>query len=131
MKPTSTFLLAALVSVAPTQASAQCAYSAYVDFGPAMTNGQLNKNENVYRSSGLRRSIRSKDVAKNFRAVYTSYGQTKTGNFEIVNIGPYDTEAVAFTELNSVLNDLRSKGYSPKSESHSMPAVLIRNEVKC
>jgi hypothetical protein len=102
------FVLAAPLLVAHSQASAQCAYSAYVDFGPAMTNGQLNKNEDVYRSSGLRRSVRSKDAAKNFRAVYTSYGQTKAGNFEIINIGPYDTEAVAFTELNSVLNDLRS-----------------------
>ena len=31
----------------------QCSYSAYVDFGPAMNGGYIDKKELVYRTSGL------------------------------------------------------------------------------
>lgn len=124
-------LLATLALAAHGGARAGCAYSAYVEFGPAVTGGQLQKKELVFRSSGLRRAVRSTDPKNNFRAVYTSYGQVRAGEFEIVNIGPYDSEAVAYAELNAVLEELRSKGYKRKTEAHGMPAVLVRNDVRC
>lgn len=112
-------------------AGAQCAYSAYVDFGPAMTNGQLDKKEKVYRSSGLRKNLRAVDASKNFRAVYTSYDQVKSGDFEIINMGPFDTEAVAYAELNSVIEERKQLGYQKKTNAHSMPAVIVKNVRPC
>ncbi len=114
-----------------TAAGAQCAYSSYVDFGPAMTGGYIDKKESVYRSPGLVKNVRSKDTAKNYRAVYTIYMQVKAGGFEIINIGPYDSEAVAYAELNSVIADLTQRGYKKKTDAHSMPAVLIYNKSPC
>lgn len=124
------FLAICLMALANT-VQAQCSYSAYVDFGLAMTNGRLDLKENVFRSSGLRKNLRSIDSSRNFRAVYTANNATKSGDFEIVNIGPFDTEAVAISELNSVIRDLEQKGYKPKKSIHSMPAVIVRNERLC
>ncbi|MEO6017319.1 MAG: hypothetical protein ABIP46_08685 [Polaromonas sp.] len=110
-----------------------CAYYAYVDFGPAMLNGQLDVKENVFRSSGLLKYIRYLDSdSRNFRAYYTFYHDTKSGDFELFNVGPYDTEAVAFVELHNVVGKLEQMGYRPKTNGHSMPAVLVNgNALKC
>lgn len=112
-------------------AQAACSYSAYVDFGPAMTNGRLDLKENVYRSSGLVRNIRAADSRKNFRAAYTSYMQLKSGDFEVVNIGPYDTEVVAYSELKALIASLVSRGFSVRTANHSFPALLIFNSEPC
>lgn len=112
-----------------------CCYYAYVDFGPAMVNGNLDVRENVYRSSGLRKFIRYPDNdARNFTAYYTSYHNTKSGNFEITNIGPYDTEEVAYDALNQIVLELKQAGYKPKTSAHDggMPAILYESKcVKC
>lgn len=126
-----TYVMAILLTGTSTIAIAQCSYSAYVDFGPAMTGGYIDKKENVYRSSGLIKNLRTTDSAKNYRAVYTSYMQVKVGEFEIINIGPYDTEAIAYTELNTAISELIQRGYKLKTNSHSMPAVLIYNQNPC
>jgi hypothetical protein len=96
-----------------------------------MTGGYIDKKENVYRSSGLIKNIRSTDPVKNYRAVYTSYMQVKVGEFEIINIGPYDSEAVAYSELKEKISALVQRGYKEKTNSHSMPAVLIYNKKPC
>ncbi len=131
MNTESAVILAVLVSFSTAAVGAQCSYSAYVDFGPAMTGGYIDKKENVYRSSGLIRNIRSTDPSKNYRAVYTSYMQIKAGGFEIINIGPYDTESVANAELSSAITELIQRGHKKKDNSHSMPAVLIYNKNPC
>lgn len=124
-------LVFVIFAVINSSAYAQCAYSAYVDFGPAVTDGELNKKELVYRSSGLVKNIRSTNSANNYFAAYTSYRQVKVGGFEIVNIGPYDSESVANGELKSVIADLEGRGYGKKADRHSMPAVLISNKKPC
>lgn len=116
---------------ASTAYADQCSYSAYVDFGPAMTNGYIDKKELVYRSSGLIKNIRSNDASKDHFAAYTSYKQVKVGEFELINIGPFDSESVAYSELKSVISDLDGKGYKKKTGAHSMPAVLIFNKKPC
>ena len=113
------------------QVKADCSYSAYVDFGEAVTGGDLNKKELVFRSSGIKRNIRNNDSSKNLKAVYTSYDQVKVGSFEIINIGPFDTEALVYNELKELIEDLRKKGYIEKTPSHSMPALIIRNKNPC
>lgn len=108
-----------------TSAFADCKYYAYVDYGPAMLNGELNNKQNVYRSSGL------KKFRKGFKAVYTGYDQLQVGEFTMVNIGPYDTEIVAYDALNSFINELKSKGYKKKTINHTMPAIILKNKKEC
>jgi len=108
-----------------TSASAACKYYAYVDYGPAMTNGELNNKQNVYRSSGL------KKYEKGFRAAYTNYESPTVGSFTMINIGPYDTELVAYDALNKVIADLQTQGYKAKTNSHNMPAILLFDAKSC
>ena len=109
----------------------QCSYSAYVDFGPAMNGGYIDKKELVYRTSGLIKNIRSKDVSKNFFASYSFYRQLKVGGFEIINIGPFDSESVAYIELQSVISEIIGRGYKKRTEAHILPAVIISNKNPC
>ena len=110
------------------QASGSCKYYAYVSYGPAMVNGNLDEKENAYYNSGLR-----KYATTSFRAVYTSYNQTTLGNgFTIETIGPFDTEAVAYQAMTSFVNNLGNQGYVEKSSRHTFPAVILRNaEQRC
>lgn len=120
------FFLIVFVTFLSQNAFAACQYYAYVSYGPAMVNGNLNEKQNVYKSSGLRKNL------EGFRAVYTSYGQvTLASGFAIENIGPYDTEAVAYDALNSVIDELESAGYVKKNRSHTVPAIILRNKKKC
>lgn len=127
-----TILLAfAFTLLSSTSAFAQCSYSAYVDFGPAMTSGNLDDKQLVYRSSGLVKNIRSPNSNKNYYAAYTNYKQLKSGEFELINIGPYDSESVAYAELQETISNLQGQGYRRKTNSHSMPAVIISNKNQC
>ncbi len=124
--------LAALIgTMLSLSVSAQCAYSAYVDFGPAPTGGYLDKKERVYRSSGLIRNKRDVDERKNYFAAYTSYRQTKSGEFELINIGPFDSEGVAYSALQETITRLTNQGYAKKTDAHSMPAVIVFNKNPC
>ncbi|QQD55383.1 hypothetical protein MHB_0003655 [Pseudomonas fluorescens BBc6R8] len=105
-----------------------CCYYSYIDFGPAMVNGDLHVKENVYRSSGLVKFFRyTGNDKRNFKAFYTSYHQTTTaGGFEVVTLGPFDTELVAFTALQQQIKNLESRGYKESTSAHrsGMPAIL-------
>jgi hypothetical protein len=91
-----------------------------------MYDGKLNQTQKSFKSSGL------KKYKKGFRAVYTSYGQTTLASgFAIENIGPYDTEAVAYDALKSFIDTLKSDGYVKKSHRHTFPAVILRNKKTC
>jgi hypothetical protein len=125
----SLLFITLLTTISPVLA--HCAYSAYVDFGPAMTNGNLNHKERVYRSSGLVKNVRSPDPGKNYFAAYTSYRQTKVGEFELINIGPFDSEVVAYAELQQTISRMEGKGYKPKTNTHTMPGVMISNKKPC
>lgn len=101
-----------------------CAYYAWVDFGPAMVNGHLDQHENVYRNSGLLKYLRYPgNDPRNFRAFYGIYRVPKYDGFEMINVGPYDTELVAFAALNAVVAKLEQTGYKPKTNAHSMTPV--------
>lgn len=115
----------ASIIMIPAFVFADCKYYAYVDYGPAMLNGDLNNKQNVYRTSG------PKKYKKGFKAVYTDYDQLQVDKFTLVNIGPYDTEVVTYGALNSFINELKAKGYKKKSLNHTMPAILLKNKKEC
>jgi len=113
-----------------------CCYYSYVDFGPAMVNGNLQIKENVYHSSGLVKFVRYPgNDSRNFKAFYTSYHQTQTaGGFEVVTLGPFDTELVAYAALQQQIAKLENSGYKESTSAHKsgMPAVLYDSGcVKC
>jgi hypothetical protein len=117
-------LLALVMMMSLRAEAADCKYYAFVAFGPAL-RGNIHTRENVYKSSGLRKYL------KGFKAVYTAYDQTKSGEFELINIGPYDTEAVAYDALKEEIKKLEARGYKKQDSSHVAPAIILKNATPC
>ena len=120
------FLFCIVLLFLASDVMAECQYFAYISYGPAMFNGHLDKHENAYKSSNIFKNIGG------FKAVFTSFNQTSlAGGFKIENIGPYDTEMVAYTALENFLDHLKSEGFVKKSSKHTFPAIILRNKKKC
>ena len=103
-----------------------CLYYSYVVYGDAMTNGKLNNFESVYKGFNIYKSTAF--------ACFDNYRGTKSGKFTVINIGPYETEAVIYQEINRVRNNLKEDGYKEARKfKHLVTGVILEGygNAKC
>lgn len=103
-----------------------CNYYSYVVYGKAMTNGKLKELEPVYKGFKIYKST------KKFFACFDSYRGTKSGKFNIINIGPYETEGVLYQEINRVREDLEAQGYKKAVKfKHTVTGAILYGNKSC
>jgi hypothetical protein len=105
---------------------AACKYYAYVVSGNANLASNINQSEKIYKASGVFRS------EEGFKACCNDYCSYTCAGFSVKNIGPYDTELVAYMELQQQIALLQSGGYKPYEKfKHLMIGILEFNFKKC
>ena len=104
----------------------ECRYYSYVVYGKAITDGNLDKLEKVYKGFKVYRS------KENFFASFSFYKATTSGPLKIVNIGPYYSESVLYQEITRIRNQIENQGHKlADRRRHLFPAVLLDGNKKC
>jgi hypothetical protein len=103
-----------------------CRYYSYVLYGEAMTDGRIDKLEPVYKGFKIRKSN------ENFYAAFDNYGGTRSGKFQLINIGPFDNEAVIYQEINRIREDLENSGFKRAVKfKHLVTGAFLNNDKPC
>src|SRR3990172_7665709 len=72
--------------------AAPCRYYAYIMYGEAKLVKDFKKSERVYKEVAVFRN------EEGFKACCNDYCSPKCAGFTMVNIGPFETEVVAYAE---------------------------------
>ncbi|WP_199121251.1 hypothetical protein [Pedobacter sp. ASV28] len=104
----------------------QCRYYAYILYGDASLTNNIKVKEKVYQESSIRKAKEGYKVCCND---YCSY---KCAGFSVINIGPYESEAICYQELQKQINKVENLGYQPYERyKHMLISVLEFNYKKC
>ncbi|MFA6087980.1 hypothetical protein [Mucilaginibacter sp.] len=103
-----------------------CKYYTFVWYGKAHLTSNVRATENVYKEFNI---IKTKP---GYMAAFNDYRSVSNGEQKIINIGPFDTESVCYTEKRRIITDLENKGYKPREQyKHMMPAILEFDYQEC
>jgi hypothetical protein len=119
------FTLMSLTPVNNSQPPA-CKYYTFVWYGKSHLTSNVRTTEDVYKEFNI---IKSKTA---YMAAFNDYQSVSNGEQKIINIGPFDTESVCYTEKRRIITDLENKGYKPREQfKHMMPAILEFGYTEC
>lgn len=103
-----------------------CKYYGYFVFGNTMLDGKLDNNEMVYRGLNIVKS------QNDFEAAFNLYRSKRPGEFGVINIGPYNTEAVICQEIKKARQHLVNQDYKEdKRSKHTLPAIILYGNELC
>lgn len=101
-----------------------CRYYTYILYGNASLTIDIRKREKVYKE------IRIFKSEEGFYACCNLYCSNVCAEFSIKNIGPYESEAICYAELQKQLKALDNNGYKPYEKSRHMTVGVIENQYK-
>jgi hypothetical protein len=103
-----------------------CRYYAYILFGDAAIVSDIKRTEKVYKATNIFKS------EEGYRACCNDYCSDRCAGFSIKNIGPYESEAVCYSELQNQIKRIETLGYTEYVKNyHMIIGVLDFNYKQC